>query len=237
MHLVPLRSFRTSFLGVSFCAAALLAPALLAPEFAQAQEPPKRIEITPHIGYMWGGSTKVEAAEDEDGEEEPGGELDIASAPSFGVTLDSRVRDGAFAELSYSRQQTNLGLRSPGNPRQELFDMSVEYFQIGGLMDFRNWETRVAPIFLMTLGATRFAPDDESGLGDEWRFSLALGAGVKVLLIGEWLGIRAQARFLTTFLSSESAVFCPGNGKCLFIVGDTTATFQGEGSIGAYVAF
>jgi opacity protein-like surface antigen len=224
------------FLKVSLLGAALLM--LLFPDAAQAQDPPKRFEITPHIGYQFGGSTEVEGTEDESGdEEEPGGELDIESAPSFGVTLDSRVRDGAFAELSYSRQQTNLGLRTPGTPRQEVFDMSVEYFQIGGLLDFRNWDSRVAPFFLMTLGATRFAPSDESGLGDEWRFSLALGAGLKVLLVGEWLGLRFQGRFLTTFLSSESQVFCPGNGKCLFVVGDTTATFQGEGSIGAYVAF
>lgn len=89
--------------------------------------------------------------------------------------------------------------------------MSVEYFQIGGLMDFRATDySRVAPFFVMTLGATRFAPDDESGLGDEFRFSVVLGAGVKVMLLTDRFGIRVQGRMLTTFLSSESTIFCPG---------------------------
>ncbi|HEU5073374.1 MAG TPA: hypothetical protein VFU02_04365 [Polyangiaceae bacterium] len=224
------RGFRAWVFGAS--SVALFVP-------AQALAQPYDFEITPHVGYQFGGSTEVEASEEQvDEEAATNGELDIASAPSFGVTFDSRVHGGGYAELSYSRQQTNLGLRTPGNPRQEVFDMSVEYIQIGGLMDFRATDySRVAPFFLMTLGTTRFAPDDESGLGDEWRFSVVLGAGVKIALIGERFGIRAQARMLTTFLSSESAIFCPGNGKCLFMVGDTTATFQGEGSLGVYLAF
>lgn len=116
--------------------------------------------------------------------------------------------------------------------------MTVEYLQIGGLLDFRQSEfSRVAPFFATTIGATRFAPDGNSGLGDEWRFSVALGGGLKVALLGERLGLRLQARLLTTFLSSESTIFCPGNGQCQFTIHDTTATFQGEGSAGVFVAF
>lgn len=205
---------------------------LLRPTSAQAQ--PYNFEITPHVGYQFGGGTEVEASDEMQAEGEPNGELDIASAPSFGLTFNSRVHGGGYAELSYSRQQTNLGLRAPGEPREELFDMSVEYFQLGGLMDFRATDySRVAPFFMMTLGATRFAADD---YGDEFRFSIVLGAGVKIAIVDRF-GIRLQGRFLSTFLSSESTIFCPGNGKCLFVVGDTTATFQGEASLGAYVAF
>ncbi|HEY6725994.1 MAG TPA: hypothetical protein VI197_18295 [Polyangiaceae bacterium] len=201
-----------------------------APALAQ----PYDFELTPHIGYTFGGGTEVEASEEMQAEGAVNGELDIASAPSFGATFSSRVHGGGYGELSYSRQQTNLGLRAPGTPREELFDMSVEYFQIGGLMDFRATDySRLAPFFMMTLGATRFAADD---YGDEWRFSVVLGAGVKIAIVDRF-GIRLQGRFLSTFLSSESTIFCPGNGECLFVVGDTTATFQGEASLGAYVAF
>ena len=224
------RSLRTTFIGSLVFGAPL--SVLLVPATATAQ--PYDFEITPHIGYQFGGGTEVEASDEMQAEGSLDGELDIASAPSFGVTLDSRVYGGGYAELSYSRQQTNLGLRSGGEPREELFDMSVEYFQLGGLMDFRATDySRVAPFFLMTLGATRFAADD---YGDEFRFSIVLGAGAKISIVDRF-GIRVQGRFLSTFLSSESQLFCPGNGKCLFVVGDTTATFQGEVSLGAYLAF
>lgn len=230
MQALAPRQLRAAFLGVSVVGVSSFVLFSPAPALAQ----PYDFEITPHVGYTFGGSTEVEASEEMEDAGEVSGELDIASAPSFGLTLDSRVYGGGFAELSYSRQQTNLGLRASGEPREELFDMSVEYFQIGGMMDFRATDySRVAPFFLMTLGATRFAADD---YGDEFRFSFVLAAGAKIAIVDRF-GIRLQGRFLTTFLSSESTIFCPGNGKCLFMVGDTTATFQGEASVGAYIAF
>ena len=42
------------------------------------------------------------------------------------ATVDSLVRRAAYAELSYSRQNTNLVLRAAGELRQQPFDLSVE---------------------------------------------------------------------------------------------------------------
>jgi len=78
---------------------------------ASAKEP--RLEVGGYAGYMIGGS-----AEGQSSLEVYTGE--IQEAPSYGGTIDFAVRPGAFVELSYARQETELTVRStyaPGRRR------------------------------------------------------------------------------------------------------------------------
>jgi outer membrane protein with beta-barrel domain len=213
---------RSSAVTAGIAAVALSAP-------AHAGE--SRFEIMGYGGYQFGGS--AEAASDYATRE-----ASILSAPSFGAALDIKLRANAFAELSYSRQDTTVVLRGLDLETQRS-DLLVQYFQLGGLLEFRvpgnDW---IRPVFGGTLGATVYSGEGTtatSGDYEEWRFSLVFEGGLKLRII-DALGIRLRARFLSTFLTDDSALFCGSQTGCtLFYSG--TAVFQGEVGGGVYLAF
>ncbi len=202
--------------------AVLIALLLLVGMSSSGECADKRIEITPYGGYQWGGSLK--------GYE---GELRIPGAGNWGIAVDIEVRRDVMVELNFSRQWTSLELLpycGPGSlpscTRQwyTAFKMAVEYYQIGGLYEIQSGGS-ATPFTTMTLGATRFAPDDPA-YGDEWKFSMALGLGVKVP-VGQRLGIRLQARLLIPFLWSSGGLWC-GTGGCSIGVGGGSSLIQGD---------
>lgn len=172
---------------------------------AQAQT----IEITPMIGYRFGGS--LEAAPGSASASEPGVELEVEDAAAFGVQLGYRVGDGEI-ELLYARQNTQLqtaGLFT-GVP---VFDLALETWQIGGTYLFADDAARAQPFVAVGLGLTRLLPGPAS-LSDETRFSASFGAGVK-LWLGRHFGIRLEGRGFFTVLDSESRSLCGSESGCL----------------------
>lgn len=167
------------------------------------------IEITPMVGYRFGGS--LEAVPGAGGGSESSVELELDDAAAFGVQLGYRVGDGEI-ELLYARQDTQLqtaGLFT-GAP---VFDLGVETWQIGGTYLWGDDDARARPFVVVGLGLTRLLPDP-SGLSDETRFSASFGAGVK-LWLGRHFGIRLEGRGFFTVLDSESRTFCDGEGGCV----------------------
>jgi hypothetical protein len=205
---------------VAVCCIALILLAVTAGTGACAD---RRIEITPFGGYQWGGSLR--------GYE---GEITVPGAGNWGIALDIEVRRDTMVELVFSRQYSSLQVRpycnypTPGvdcTPTwRQAFDMATEYYHVGGLYEI-NTGGGALPFTSMTLGATRFAPDDDT-YGSEWKFSAALGIGVKVP-VGERLGIRLQARFLLPFLWSSGGLWC-GTGGCSIGVGGGSSFVQGD---------
>lgn len=178
-----------------------------------------RFEITPFYGWQFGGSVALLA-----------GDLEIKDAAAYGVILDVTMRPGTQLELSYSRQDTELQFNPFGLPRETLSDMTVEYWQIGGLGFTQRGGAR--PFGSFTLGATHYNPD-AARFDDEWRFSMVLGGGVKIIP-SERLGIRLQGHLLGTFLSTGSTIWC-GAGGCSFgLFG--SGILQGEVSAGVILA-
>lgn len=195
---------------------------------ARPQTAPSRFEIVPMAGIQTGGSLGSVV----DGPVGPG-ELRIPGGGAYGLTLDFRVQPDGQGEVIYWRQNSRLELRNAGQPTETLFDMAVEYFHIGGLLEFQpGW---AHPFAIASLGGTRFNPLGTEGVSDEWRFSFALGGGVKKYL-SERIGIRAQGRLWMTLLQSDSSFFCVLPGGCLVnISGDVMA--QAEFSAGLLFAF
>jgi hypothetical protein len=188
----------------------------------------RRVELGGYGGYLFGGSAEGYSGDLTNN-------ASIESAPSYGGTLDVRVRPDALAELSYTRHPTTMSvLQSVGGVSS--YDLVVQYLQIGGLLEFQvgsvDW---VRPVFGLTLGATVFSADDGGHSYEEWRFSGILEGGVKFLLHDRF-GLRLRGRMLATFLTDGSAVFCGTGGGCGFIYSGT-AVIQGEFGGGAYVAF
>ena len=107
------------------------------------------IMITALGGYQWGGTLKGYY-----------GEAKLNDAGNWGIALDIPVGYDTYVELIYSRQVTDLIYReyNSGTPAEEQIDIAVEYYHIGGLYMAHNDGPK--PFGTMTLGATRFAPQE-----------------------------------------------------------------------------
>lgn len=150
-------------------------------------------EITPFVGYMFGGEF-----------EDPvdGAELDLDSATNFGVIFNYSVESWRQYELLYSMQSTELDGATP-------VDMDVQYLQIGGTVSYEE-ATRVIPYFGMTVGAASFSPDGP-GLDDETKLAFSVGGGMRVP-ITDHIGVRFDARAFITLFDTESEIFCVSSG-------------------------
>jgi hypothetical protein len=94
------------------------------------------------------------------------------------MILNVPLQSGAQLELLFAHQETNLKLTDRATGVQAtLFDMAVEYFQLGGLYEAKR-DGRVKAFGLGSLGVTHYNPQ-ESGRSSEWRFSGGFGAGAK----------------------------------------------------------
>jgi hypothetical protein len=180
----------------------------------------QQVEITPLVGYQFGGKITVQR-----------GTLNIKDDLNYGVILDITVRPNTQLELSYSRQDTQVEFRGAvvDNP---VIDATVEYWQIGGLIEYPR--DRVRPFGLFTLGATHFNPK-ETGIGSVWRFSGTIGGGVKVFLSPN-IGVRLQGRLLLPYISGGSSIFCGLPGGCYVTVGGRVL-LQADATAGLILAF
>ena len=83
------------------------------------------MEVTPFYGYRFGGDiSEVENARD----------VKIAEGSSYGFMLDIQVEPGAFVELRYSRQSTELKASDSvyGAGQVDVTDIDVDHFMLGG---------------------------------------------------------------------------------------------------------
>lgn len=195
-------------------AVAVLA-ALLAAPCVEADEQPGNIELTPHAGYRFGGSFDDAAGE----------ELELDDGGAWGIAANFRAEANTQWEVYYGRQSTEF--ESGG-----LFtgiavaDVDVDYFHGGGTYIVQGGSVR--PYVVMTLGVSRFAPD-AAGAGDvddETFFSASLGAGLRIAA-GERMALRLEGRAFTTFVDSDSRLFCVSGGAqnlCLLEADGSTVT-------------
>ena len=129
------------------------------------------------------------------------GDFKIDNKANYGGQLSIALSSETFVELMYNRTDTRvqyfdrLGASEP-------FDVSIEYFHVGGLQQLDIGSEMIAPFGSFTLGPTRFniknTVDFEGGgtptyYGDTWALSVALAGGAKIFL-AERIGIRLQVR-------------------------------------------
>jgi len=106
-----------------------------------------KFQISGFGGYQFGGKIYTS-----------GGDLDPKDNWMWGLSLEvpMPVRPGSYLLLWYSQQPTTLRLKNALGT-QELFDMTVNYFQIGALYEVQR-DAKVVPFTNVTLGATWFNP-------------------------------------------------------------------------------
>ena len=144
---------------------------LVAATSAEAQ----RIEITPFVGYQFGGEL------DEIGDETTTRKLD--QSLTWGLMLDYDIPDFGQVELYYSTQGTDLD-----RGIEPAVGVTIDHFQIGVVHSYTP-NRPINPYIGVTLGTSRFKINGDS----DSRFSGAIIGGMKVLF-SDHLGFRLDGR-------------------------------------------
>ena len=158
------------------------------------------VEIAPFIGHRYGGNFS---------DIYTSAEFEVADARAFGLILDFDTEPDKQIEIYLSRQNTRLTATGTftGNP---LFDLTIDYYHIGGLYMFPTDELPAAihPFVSGTIGLTRMVPK-RSDLTTENRLSASLGVGAKYFF-SKNAGMRFDVRGIYTAVNSDTAIFCSG---------------------------
>lgn len=163
------------------------------------------VEITPFMGYMFGGEVSTY-----------GGSLVLDDGMDYGLVLDYSLNRQTQVEASYTRQDTKLNFDEYRVGRRPIYDVSVNVWQVGGLYRFNPTAT-VRPFLSGTLGFTHYGVGDKldggaPDLNGDTFFSIVLGGGVKIFP-SERIGIRLAGHLYNTILSTGSGFWC-GTGGC-----------------------
>ena len=192
---------------------ALAVALLLGAAPARAQS----VQITPFVGYAFGGSVRDTVLEES---------RSFDAALDYGGTLSFPISESWRFELLYSRQETKLaGGLGPS------FDVTIERY-LGGFQEEKGDE-RVRWFGTVWFGATRFIPG-LGGFDSETKFGAGVGLGVKTFPVKN-VGLRLEARGFYTLVKGEGGAFC-ANGTCLFAFSGT-GLWQGDVSAGLILAF
>lgn len=196
-----------------------------AASMAAAQTNQFRVEITPFAAYRVGGDFQ-----ERDGD----GRLDLNDSSAGGVIVNIAANPNGQYEFLYARQSTNADTQGflVNDPT---IDMDVEYFQLGGTYLFNGDKTR--PFIALTLGLAQFDPG-LPGTDSERFFSASFGGGIQ-FNTNKRIGIRLEARALTTFIDDDTDIFCSsigGAGACLVQLDARTLT-QWEARAGLVFRF
>ena len=201
-----------------------------APVEAQLYETRPRFEVTPLVGYQWGGSFDTDAFGTA-----PSGQLQLEDGVAYGVILSFLAHGNSALELSYLHQSTDLGFDPVGAaPISQTAGFSMNYIQIGGRQEFPRGKAR--PFISGSLGINVLDLNVE-GFGSETRFSWGIGGGL-IYNLGESnrFGLRTDIKFWATPVpSGDYGTWCDFYG--CFVVEGTEWITQGQASGGLVFAF
>lgn len=191
----------------------------------------KKIELTPMVGYQFGGSMKFIE-----------GKFKLANGLNYGGALSFELRHQTQLELSYTRMDTDGDWRKysgyPSFPEDtNNIEVAVNYLQVGSVKEIPIDNEKLVPFGLFSIGATWFHPKATGGQ-DEWLFSLAAGAGLKIFFT-ERIGIRLQGRLLLPLIFSGAGFYIgigPGGVSPGLGVSSTSPIVQGDFQGGLIIA-
>jgi len=159
------------------------------------------------------------------------GDLQVNDRLNYGLGIDVAVKRGTQVELLWISEQTHVRLKNfRTGLTEDLFDMSVHYFQIGAVQEMGRGKVR--PFGAFTVGATLFSPNDPTR-GDEWLASITFGGGAKIDM-SDKVGIRLQGRILVPLIFSGGGIWV-GSGGAGVAVGSWTPFVQFDLTAGIYL--
>ncbi|MGI9202692.1 MAG: hypothetical protein ACR2Q3_01710 [Woeseiaceae bacterium] len=169
---------------------ALVAASWGSPEAIAADER-LDFEITPLIGYRYGGTFDVQGGNDA---------YEFDDSSSFGLVLNMREQANTQWEVLYSQQSGSAMLNSVA-VSQPAVDVDIHILQIGGT--YQGTGDKIRGYVAATVGGTRF---DASSANDTF-FSGSIGVGVQIMPEAKF-GIRLEARAYATLTDSDTDLFC-----------------------------
>lgn len=185
-----------------------------------------RFELTPMIGYTWGGTifSEQSAIFNQD--------VQASSSGNYGVMLGVPLGYSKMKlELMVNRQDTDLTTGGGGlfEPDNRIANFHVTYYH-GGLEIPFNESRNAIPFFVVSAGVGTLEPDI-SGVSSSTRFSASAGVGVKVP-VSRNFGVRLEGRGYFTSLPNDNF------NNCRFCDDDNGHDFyQGQVNLGFVISF
>jgi len=149
-----------------------------------------------------------------------GDKLNLDETSSYGIIVAKDYGSKHVMEFLYSKQDTDLK-NVTTYPNTKIFDLDVEYFQIGGSQIWAD--DKLDKFFGATLGVVHFDPVD-TGYADTTRFAMSFGGGI-VYKVTRSLGLRFEVRGYFSALGSSSTL-CGSGGKCLIVRDELLSQFD-----------
>lgn len=182
------------------------------------------VEITPFVGYRFGGDFDTTNYETEEATK-----ITLNEDTSYGFLLAWGYDKKRQGELLVSHYNGRFSQKI--NPLARNNNLAVTYAHIGGNVPISDG---VVPLFVTGgLGLTHLSPDDTQ-LSNETRFSMNIGIATKVL-VSENVSLRFGGRLYATFFNSDSQIFCNENNCAISISSDLW--IQSEVNAGITFAF
>jgi hypothetical protein len=183
------------------------------------------IELAPFGGYMFGGKVKFIQ-----------GEVNFRDNANFGIALNVPVERIASVEVFWSHMDTRAEWRPYTQYKPEYepadYDVSIDYFQIGGSKQADLGTGIVKGFGSLTVGAAYFNIKDPD-INDVWRFAATLGGGIKIFPTDR-IGIRLQGRLLMPMYWGSAGFYAGiGTGGISTGVGVSTYTLLAQGDLTA----
>lgn len=184
-----------------------------------------RFELTPTVGYRWGGSIEIE----ERAFRYSFFDVGVDGSGTYGLRLDIPVSEKFQFELMTSRQDSQLDdgqglfgeIPSAFVPagKLNLLAMDLTHYHAGFLWQLGRADFR--PFIVMSAGVTHVEP--HVALSDDQAFSASIGTGLK-MKISDRLGLLFEGRlFWVDTDEEESAVQLIDHKDC---TGDCTYTYS-----------
>ena len=156
------------------------------------------LEITPTIGWRWGGTTSESVTSYIE-------KIGIPSTLSWGLTVEYVITPWGSLEALWSHQDTTLTAKfTAGNVGfdDKLSHLNVDTIQIGGMWMSGDASNKARLYFDVLLGVTILTPSPE--FNSISRFSASVGGGIKYYL-GDHFGLRLGARWLPVYINSSAS--------------------------------
>jgi hypothetical protein len=160
-----------------------------------AQAEAQQIEITPFVGYQFGG--ELEEIDDDSITRK------LDQSPTWGLMLNVGITNLDQVEFYYSSQGTDLN-----RGVEPAVGVTIDHFQIGAIHQYAP-SRPINPYIGISLGASKFVIGGDS----DTRFSGSLSGGVK-MVVSDHLGFRFDGRVFGISTGSNpitcSDEFCIG---------------------------
>lgn len=139
--------------------------------------------------------------------------LSLRQQPVYGFILGSPTTTTQDLEFYYSRQQTEFREGEAPVPAEDLLELDIHYFHIGGTVLTEEYDD-MRGFLSGGMGLTHFSPSLQ-GADAESRFSMSLGLGARWMPTKR-VGVRVEGRLFGSLFDSNTTIFC--SGGCQFTI-------------------